>query len=384
LKGLPGELKSITDIVADLQKQNGILRKQLIERRDNVVNGIRCDGAGRPCVSDECAAFLGAVFLANGLAQRKISRVEDGVLAKAAEALGMENIANVTKAALTTTDIPMPVQYMAQIVELVYTYGNARKEATIFPVGTNSIKMPRLTTDPTFGAIAVSGSVTEKSPQIGNVTFSIGKVGGIVRLPNEILADSIVPLGQFVARYIARQMAYAEDRFLWLGDGTSTYNNITGVGLRADTDTYKVTLATTKTHPSDITLTDLRNLRAQITYSAIQNAKYSMHPSMEALLASYNTSVIRYWDAQAKTLDGFPVVFVPALPVYTTSATINAYQAYFGDMSYWYMAERLGVTVDVSNDRYFDTDEVGIRAIERFDFQQMGAQSTAVLKLAAS
>jgi hypothetical protein len=42
------------------------------------------------------------------------------------------------------------------------------------------------------------------------------------------------------------------------------------------------------------------------------------------LLASYNTSVIRYWDAQAKTLDGFPVVFVPALPVYTTAATINA------------------------------------------------------------
>src|SRR5258705_2546162 len=42
-----------------------------------------------------------------------------------------------------------------------------------------------------------------------------------------------------------------------------------------------------------------------------------------------------------------------------------------------------GVRVDVSNDIYFATDEVGIRFLERFDPELMADPSCAVLQLAA-
>ena len=43
------------------------------------------------------------------------------------------------KSALTVSDIPLPVNYGAEVVELVYEFGQARKIATIFPMGAGTI-----------------------------------------------------------------------------------------------------------------------------------------------------------------------------------------------------------------------------------------------------
>ena len=84
------------------------------------------------------------------------------------------------------------------------------------------------------------------------------------------------------------------------------------------------------------------------------------------------------------TLDGFEIVWVNVMPVYSTSATASAYQVYFGDLSWWYFGERLAMSVETSRDVYFATDEIGIRALERIDIHQMGQASTGALQLAAS
>ena len=72
------------------------------------------------------------------------------------------------------------------------------------------------------------------------------------------------------------------------------------------------------------------------------------------------------------------------MPIYDQSAHLSQYQVCFGDHSYWYFGERSGLDVQISRDVYFATDEVGIRALERFDIELMADQATAVLQLAAS
>ncbi len=84
------------------------------------------------------------------------------------------------------------------------------------------------------------------------------------------------------------------------------------------------------------------------------------------------------------TLDGFPIRWVGIMPVYDQTNHFNQYQVVFGDLSYWYLGERGSMRVDVSNDIYFATDEVGIRFLERFDPELMADQSNAVLQLSAS
>ena len=57
------------------------------------------------------------------------------------------------------------------------------------------------------------------------------------------------------------------------------------------------------------------------------------------------------------------------MPVYDTAIHLSQYQVAFGELSYWYFGLRKDVSVDVSRDVYFATDEIGMRALERFDCQ---------------
>src|SRR5438105_12708435 len=229
-------------------------------------------GLGKPvlragqAVSDGCARHLAAIFILSAEVQGKLHdhRQRESLLGLASDFLGVQQ-----RAALTTTDIPMPIIYGEEVAELVWQFGQFRRYATVYPLGSLTTKLPKLSTSPAFGVIAQSGSVGEKSPQIAFVTFTAFKSGGLVRIPSEIDADSIVPLGQFLARYIAREMARWEDTVGYLGDGSGTYGSVSGIGKKADTLGYKVQLATTKTKPSDITLTDLRSLRGKVDGSAL-------------------------------------------------------------------------------------------------------------------
>jgi HK97 family phage major capsid protein len=277
--------------------------------------------------------------------------------------------------------------YSSEVVELVYKYGQARQFATVYPLGQGTTKLPQLKTSPSFGFISQSASVTEKSPQIQFVTFNPQKAGGIVRIPSEIDADSIVPLGQFIARYIAREMARWEDSVLFLADGTGTYNSLKGVGQTAIDNNYLIQLATSKTKPSDITVNDVRNMRTKVNGAALFGGAYYFHPTMEALLRSFNTSSYVPFVINANgqaTFEGFPVRWVGVLPVYDTSAHASQVQGAFGDLSYWYFGERNSVSIETSREVYFATDELAVRALERFTVQLMANDAVAALQLAAS
>src|SRR5438876_10382782 len=109
---------------------------------------------------------------------------------------------------------------------------------------------------PAFGSIAMSAAITERSPTITFASLESHKVGGVVRLPREIDEQSIVTMGQFLARYGAVEFARAEDTWGFLSDGTGGYENVKGVVQVARDNTKTVVLGATKTKPSDATLAD--------------------------------------------------------------------------------------------------------------------------------
>lgn len=379
MKDLPGACEELKTEVSGLRKEFDKIRKSRLS------SGMVQPKRKGWVVSPDCARHLAAVAIIGAERHRKLSHLSsqnrDWVLGRSAEIIGLE-----TKAALSSSDIPLPVDYQGEVVELVFMYGLARELATLFPLGAGTVKLPKLSSDPTFGFVQMSGSISEKSPQVSFVQFDAQKAGGLVRIPSELDEDSIVPIGQFIARYGARNLARWEDTVFFNADGSGTYNNLSGVCKHADTQGKKVQLATTKTKPSDITLADWRNLRAQVNGAALSRASYCMHPTMEALLSTYNTSTYMAYrnEGGRATLEGFPITWVPVLPVYDTSAHAGQYQATFGDLEYWYFGERGTVRVDVSNEVYFATDEIGVRFIEGFVPKPMADDANAVLQLAGS
>ncbi len=387
----PEQVKEFTEILDDLK---GIPEKQ--KALENKVDTLRRVGLGRsgitPAsgkVSDDCAEWFGALAIL-GLHQRhKLEGINrDSLVARSLGVLGME-----ARTALSSSDIPLPTQFGGEVVALVGMFGTARKYGTVFPLGAATVKLPKLKTDPTFGLLAQSVTVTEKSPQIEWVTFTPEKFGGLVRMPNELDADSIVPLGRFIAEYAARQIAYVEDWNFWRSTGAASGVNGTAEGLTKSVATdSKTTVSGLLGSPSEFTVTHFRTLRGVCDAGALRRGAYYLHPSFEALLATFNVSGNSPFNPAAQisgsganpmeitpTLDGYPVRWIDVMPVYTTSDALSTVHVLFGDASFNYLGVRGQLRFDTSMEAAFTTDEILVRAMERFTIGKMATASMAGL-----
>jgi len=337
-------------------------------------------------VSEECARHLAAVVYNGALKSGKFDGLGGGVREKL-EALCREALGLESKAALTGADVPLPAVYSGEVVELVARFGAARRYGTVYPLGAGTVKLPRLKTDPAFGLIAMSGSVTEKSPQLEWVTFSASKWGGLVRIPAEIDADSVVAIGRFIARYAARNLAKIEDTVFFAADGSSTYDNLEGLTKSTITNGRVLQMSSTKTKYSDSTLANWRSLRSVVDSAVLGNGAYYCHPSFEQHLAGFNAGGDKPYNAAGTagaTLDGFPIRWVDALPPYSTSANAGKVFALFGDASFQFLGVRGGVNIATSFEAGFGTDEILVRALERFTIGMMAPGAIAGLQTAAS
>jgi HK97 family phage major capsid protein len=369
------DYEAVTKLVAEVQKELLDFRKLSLQQS---AISQRAPRAG--FLSDGAAKWLGGVYMLAARNQGKIGnvRLSDGVEieAKIRECLGIE-----AKASLTTSDIPIPTQWQGEVVELVSQFGAARKYGTVFPLGAGVVKLPRLGTDTAFGLISASAGVTAKSPTVVFVTFTPEKYGGLVTLPSEIDEDSIVAMGQFLARYISRNMAKAEDTLFFVGNGT-TDGDPEGLVLSCATDSKTVVMANTKNKRSDTTLANLRALRAVVDAAALGTSAYYMHPSFEQHLSGLNTAGDKPYLANGingASLDGFPIRWVDVMPVYSVTDTSGLGFILFGDASYQYLGVRKGIEIKTSTEAGFTTDEILVRGLERFTIGKMAAGAMAVL-----
>ena len=405
IKNLPSLLKAEQKRADELQGDVKKLRKQLAAAPQA---GVRWVGRV-PFVTDECAKALTATFILD------VSRLKDGqaleglipersrrqrLLDYSAECLGMDlksAMETVSKAALDATSTPLPTVYVPQVIELVWKFGQARQYATVYPLGAGSVKLPRLKAgEDEFGYLGVgsagmSQTTAEKKVTAELVTFTANKCGGLIRIPTEIEEDTFIPLGQFLARYIARQLAKVEDKTLFLGDGTATYANQTGVGpYCAANPTYLKQLGGGKTKPTDATINDFRVLRAKVNAAVlVDDPAYYMNPTLEALLCTFNTigQPLIYKPAtggQPATLDGFPIRWVGVMQPYAEAAAASTYLAMFGALSYWYLGERGAPRIEVSREVFFATDELAMRALERIDTEALAIDAMSALQTAAA
>jgi HK97 family phage major capsid protein len=375
------DYEAVTKLVAEVQKELLDFRKQSLQ-----LNALTQRAARPGFLSDGAAKWLGGVYLLAAKNQGKLDQViidgtkgkgrDELIEAKIREHLGLEE-----KASLTVSDIPVPTQWQGEVVELVSQFGAARKYGTVFPLGAGTVKLPKLGTDTAFGLISPSGGVTAKSPTVVFVTFTPEKYGGLVTLPSEIDEDSIIAMGQFLGRYCARQMAKAEDTLFFVGDG-STNGDPEGLILSCATDSKTVVMANTKNKRSDTTLANLRALRAVVDAAALGTSAYYMHPTFEQHLSGLNTAGDKPYVANGingASLDGFPIRWVDVMPVYSVGDTSGLGFILFGDASYQYLGVRKGMEIKTSTEAGFTTDEILVRALQRFTIGKMATGAMGVL-----
>ncbi len=391
--------KDLTDFQAALrsvQTENEKLQAELEKiRRQLLTAPVSGPLVRRPgFVSDHCARHLAATFIMGNARAGRLdlldARQRDTLLTEARSFLGIE-----ARAALTTTDIPMPSMFLGEFRELISEFGVARKNMFPFPIGQGTARPPRMKTRPVFGSIAMSAVMPEKSPQIEFASLESHKIGGIVRIPREIDEQSIVPMGQFLARYGAVEFARAEDTWAFLADGSGTYESVKGITKIATDNSRNTQLAATKTRPSDATLADFRTMRGKVAAGALGlSARYYLHSTWESQLRTFNTASDLFAFVPNRpstseavggpTLDGFPIVWTDVLEPFGTAVAAAKYLAVFGVLEYWWFGEHGSPRMDMSSDVYFATDELAARFIEEIDFDYQDVGATSSLQTAAS
>jgi HK97 family phage major capsid protein len=385
IKDLPATFKTLQDDYTTVREELTQVRRLLVIRHSSPVP--RMPGQ----VSDECAAHIAAQFVthcakSNMLeALSSVAHERDALLATSRSQLGLT-----TRTALTTSDIPLPYQYGRELRELISQFGVVRRCMAPYPIGMGVAKPARMGTRPAFTSIAMSAPIGEKSPTITFAALESHKLGGLVKVPREIDEQSLLPMGQFLARYATIEFARAEDQWGFLADGSGTYEGIKGVVTIAIEQLRALSLAAGKTKPSDATLDDFRALRRMVNKAALNGrlSAYYLDTTWETRLSGFKTqaepNVYQRLPDGSATLDGYPIVWTDVLQPYDTAAAPSKCLAVFGALQFWWFGEHGHPRIDTSQHVFFANDQLATRFIEEIDFDYAAADAVAVLMTAGS
>jgi HK97 family phage major capsid protein len=384
IRGGWAQIRTLPEELRTLRQQVGDLRRTGLSQRTT-----RPRGVGE--VSDPLARHVAAQFIA---LCEKSGRIE-ALAVTPAERDAMTGFAReyfgvATRTALSTTEFPMPSEFANEYKELISDFGVVRKKMVRYPLGKGTARPARVGARPTFGSIAMSAGFGEKSPSVTFASLESHKVGGIVRVPRELDEQSVVALGQFLARYGAVEFARAEDTWGFLADGSATYDSVRGVVQIARDNNRFVQLAATKTKPSDATLDDFRALRRMVNKAALNGrlSAYYLDSTWETRLAGFRTAAEpniyqRLPDGSA-ILDGYPIVWSDVLQPYDTAAAADKPIAVFGALGLWWLGEHGSPRIDTSEHVWFANDQLAVRFIEEIDFDYAASDATAALITAAA
>jgi HK97 family phage major capsid protein len=237
-------------------------------------------------------------------------------------------------------------------------------------------------------ATQVSGQGTTLAgtdPTFAKITLDAYKYAELVIVANELLSDSVVDIGSFLARDIGRALGRVIDTDLVTGSGSGKPNGIM---------TALVGSGTIATGGSLITVDTVVNKLIDLQYSVVD--EYRTRPSCAWLMSDSTAGSLRkmrdngtvgafLWQPMTTNglVDGTPDRFL-GFPVYTDSnvaaAASNAKTVAFGDMSAYYVRTVGNVTIESDSSRYFDTDQTGFRGKYRVDGDLMDTAAVNVLK----
>lgn len=275
----------------------------------------------------------------------------------------------------TAGGVLVPDELNQAIISLRETYGVFRQEAEIMPMGRDVMEIPRDTGDLTATFTGENVGLTESDPTFNNVTLTAKKLGIMTRLSSELAEDAIIDIADYIARKMAWAFAFKEDTVGFNGDGSAGHGSIDGIAKIFDDDNTLAGATDAITGNMDtfqeVASQDLALLMGLIPAFAAQNAKfYCSRVAAELVFgriqaAGGGNTIETLSGKIRRTYLGYEVVESQVLAT-STGAINNTTMLLFGDLRQSStLGDRRGITVKTSEDRYFELDQIAIKATER-------------------
>ncbi len=284
----------------------------------------------------------------------------------------------------------VPEELSQSIIVLREQYGVFRRECSVWQMSSDVLNVPRRLAGITITAIGEnpSAAISQSTPTFNQIKLVAKKFGGLALLSSELAEDAVIGVADYIANEFAYALALFEDTAGFTGDGTSTYGGIRGLTNLLTSTALKGAVQAVSGHDTfaEVDSTDIATVMGTLPEYARMNAKWYLSAVAAELIfgrlqigAGGNTIMDMQSTPTRRGFLGYPVVISQVLP--TSTSTINGTpMLYFGDLSMAAaMGDRRAIRIFPSEHRYMDTDQIGIRCLERIDinFHDYGDNTNA-------
>ncbi|HXG66981.1 MAG TPA: phage major capsid protein [Blastocatellia bacterium] len=271
----------------------------------------------------------------------------------------------------------VPSEFDNDLIDLRERHGVFRRNARIVPMMRDTKSIGRRTAGLTAYFTGEAAAVTESEKGWDLVTLTARKLMTLTRVSSELEEDIMVALGDDLAGEIAYAFANKEDECGFNGDGTSAFGGIVGVreklkGLDATIANIAGLVVASGNQYSEITLNDFNSVVGRLPeYADGPNTKWYCSRFFWATVmqrlavAAGGVTAEEIEGRRMRTFLGYPVEVTQVMPKVEANSQVCCL---FGDLR---QAARFGdrrqTVISMSEHRYFDTDEIGVKGTERFD-----------------
>lgn len=267
----------------------------------------------------------------------------------------------------------VPTSFANTIIEKLRDSNYLWQAATIEQTSSEK-KIPTSVSKPQFGWIDELGQYPVTDASFGQLTVDAYKVGGILKVSEELLFDNTYNLEGRLSRDFTNAARDASEAAFVAGDGNKKPR-----GLILDADAG-ITAAAADALTFDEIIKLVHSLRPPYR----RNARFLLNDQTAMAIRLLKNNDGQYiWRASVEAgmpdrLLGYPVAYSENMP----NMEANAKPIAFGDFSYYTIYIRRGIVMQRLNEKYADTGEVGFKTHMRVDGLLTLPEAVKTLKMA--
>ena len=271
----------------------------------------------------------------------------------------------------------VPDEYERTLIEALEDQNIFRQLAKIIQTSSGDRKIPVVATKGTASWIDEEGAYLESDDSFGQVSIGAYKLGTMIKVSEELLNDSVFNLESYIAKEFARRIGAAEEEAFFTGNGTGR-----PLGILAATGGAGVGVTAAKADA--VTFDEVMDLFYSLRTPYRRNAVFIMNDATVKALRKLKDGQGQYlWQpavtaATPDTILNRPVYTSTFMP---TLATGNK-TILFGDLGYYWVADREGRSFKRLNELYAPTGQVGFLASQRVDGKLILPEAVKVLQQA--
>ena len=269
----------------------------------------------------------------------------------------------------------VPDEFERTLIEALEEENIFRKLANVITTSTGDRKIPVVASKGTASWVDEEGAIPDSDDSFGQVSIGAYKLGTLIKVSEELLNDSVFNLEAYISKEFGRRIGNKEEEAFFTGDASGKPTGILAA-------TGGAQLGVTTAGATAITFDEILDLFYSLKAPYRNKSVFVMNDATVKAIRKLKDGQGQYlWQPSLQA--GTPDTILNR-PIYTSAyvpAIASAAKTIvFGDLSYYWVADRQGRVFKRLNELYAVTGQVGFVATQRVDGKLILPEAVKVLQ----